>query len=69
MIIKILRIGVSPAVMSDFTEITNKLTTYKFAELNLGSTSDLIAGFKTVDATLAFLEQALKDTTKLNLRK
>ena len=55
--------------MSDFTEITNKLTTYKFAELNLGSTSDLIAGFKTVDATLAFLEQALKDTTKLNLRK
>jgi hypothetical protein len=64
-----MRIGISPAVMTDVTEITNKLTTYKFTQLNLGSTGDLIAGFKTVDATLVFLEKSLKDTTKLNLRK
>jgi len=68
-IIKILRIGISSSMMDEITEVTQKLSTYKFAQFNIGSTTDLIAGFKTVGATLEFLQLSLVDTTKLNLKK
>lgn len=68
-IIEIMNVGISPLVMGEFNEAAAKLTTYSFAEFNIGSTTDLVAGFKTVNAALLFLEESLSDTTKLNLRK
>lgn len=68
-IIEIMNIGISPLVLGEFSEAAAKLTTYSFAEFNIGSTNDLVAGFKTVNAALTFLQDSLVDTTKLNLRK
>ena len=64
-----MKVGISPIELAEFNAVAEKLLNYNFAEVYLGSTTDLVTGFKTVNAALLFLEESLKDTTKLNLRK
>ena len=54
--------------MQNFYGLSQQLSTISFATFDLGSADDIMLAFKTTSASLLFIEDSLKDLSKINLK-